>query len=171
MSDDFDAFYHATARQVVAHVYALCGDLAQAQDVTQEAYARAWQRWPKLASYDNPEGWVRTVAWRIAASWWRTTRRRLLARGLVAAESTRSGPSPDRVALIQALRQLPQAQRRVVVLHYVYDLPVAQIAVETAMPTGTVKVYLARGRAALAALLGDADGGEEEESFDVIASS
>ena len=170
VSEDFDAFYLASARRVVAYVYALCGDLAEAQDVTQEAFARAWQRWPKLSRYDDPEAWVRTVAWRLAANWWRTNRRRLRYRRLVATEAARSGPSPDRVALTQAFRRLPEAQRRVVVLHYIYDLPVAQIAIETGMPAGTVKVYLARGRAALAALLGDSDD-EAEEYLDVIASS
>ncbi|WP_431876687.1 sigma factor [Micromonospora marina] len=51
--EDFDAFYSATARRVVHHVYALCGDLAEAQDVTQEAYARAWQRWSTVGAYES----------------------------------------------------------------------------------------------------------------------
>jgi RNA polymerase sigma-70 factor (ECF subfamily) len=53
--DDFDSFYSATARRVLHHVYVVCGDLGDAQDAVQEAYARAWQHWPRLSSYDNPE--------------------------------------------------------------------------------------------------------------------
>lgn len=37
---DFDAFYDATNRRVLHQMYAMTGNLADAQDVTQEAYAR-----------------------------------------------------------------------------------------------------------------------------------
>ena len=60
------------------------------------------------------------------------------------------GPTPDRVAFIDALRKIPAEQRRALVLYYVCDLSVAQIATETGVPDGTVKARLARGRAALA---------------------
>jgi RNA polymerase sigma-70 factor (ECF subfamily) len=60
------------------------------------------------------------------------------------------GPSPDRVALIDALRKVPAEQRRAVVLYHLCDRTVAEIAAETGVPVGTVKARLARGRAALA---------------------
>jgi RNA polymerase sigma-70 factor (ECF subfamily) len=41
MTSDFDAFYTATVRRVVLYLYAVCGDLGDAQDLAQEAYARA----------------------------------------------------------------------------------------------------------------------------------
>jgi RNA polymerase sigma-70 factor (sigma-E family) len=166
-TDDFDAFYTASARRVIHHVYAVCGDLADAQDVTQEAYARAWQRWSTISGYDDPEAWVRTVAWRLAANRWRGMRRWLAARVRLGRPPVAPGPTPDRVALVAALRQLSEAQRRVVVLHYLYGLTVAEISTVTEMPTGTVKVYLARGRTALAALLGN----DEREDDDVVTHS
>ncbi|MEU0962571.1 SigE family RNA polymerase sigma factor [Micromonospora sp. WMMD1076] len=160
--EDFDAFYTATARRVVHHVYALCGDLAEAQDVTQEAYARAWQRWSTVGAYEDPEGWVRTVAWRLTANRWRGLRRWFAARARLGRETPAPGPNPDRVALLAALRRLPDAQRLVVVLHHLHDLPVAEIARTSGMPEGTVKSYLSRGRAALAVLLTD-----DKEEVDV----
>ncbi len=156
-AEDFDSFYTSTARRVVHQVYAVCGDLGEAQDAVQEAYARAWIRWPQLSSYDNPEAWVRTVAWRLTVNRWRGTRRWLAARARLGPPAVAAEPSPDRVVIVAALRRLPQAQRKVVVLHYLCDLPIAEIAAATGMPAGTVKVYLARARTALAALLG-ADG-------------
>jgi RNA polymerase sigma-70 factor (ECF subfamily) len=156
-SDDFDAFYTATAPRVLHHVYAVCGDLAEAQDVTQEAYARAWRKWPALAGYDEPEAWVRAVAWRLAANRWRSLRRWWAARARLGDVAPAAGPTPDRVAVLAALRRLPEAQRRVVVLHYLCDLPVAEIASSLRMPIGTVKVYLSRARTALAVLLSDDD--------------
>ncbi|ADL49060.1 sigma-70 region 2 domain protein [Micromonospora aurantiaca ATCC 27029] len=91
--EDFDAFYTATARRVVHHVYALCGDLAEAQDVTQEAYARAWQRWSTVGAYEDPEGWVRTVAWRLTANRWRGLRRWFAARARLGRETPTPGPN------------------------------------------------------------------------------
>jgi hypothetical protein len=54
--DDFDAFYTATARRVLHHVYAVAGDVGDAQDAVQEAYARAWQRWSRVSGGVGPPG-------------------------------------------------------------------------------------------------------------------
>jgi RNA polymerase sigma-70 factor (ECF subfamily) len=55
---------------VVTFLYAINGDLGEAQDAAQEAYARAWQRWRTLESYADPEAWVRSVGYRLALSRW-----------------------------------------------------------------------------------------------------
>jgi RNA polymerase sigma-70 factor (ECF subfamily) len=57
--------------------------------------------------------------------------------------------------LVAALRQLPAAQRRAVVLHHIVDLPVTEVADELGVPVGTVKAWLHRGRQTLACLLAD----------------
>jgi DNA-directed RNA polymerase specialized sigma24 family protein len=44
----FDAFYAASAPRLVRQLHAMTGDLTEAQDCVQEAFARAWQRWPRL---------------------------------------------------------------------------------------------------------------------------
>ena len=153
---DFDAFYQASARRVVLYLYAVCGDLADAQDLAQEAYARAWQHWSKVAGYDNPEAWVRAVGWRLAANRWRGLRRRWAAQArLGPPDVVTPSPSPDRVAVVAALQQLPPAQRQAVALHYLFDMSVNDIALSTGTPAGTVKARLSRARTALADLLGD----------------
>jgi RNA polymerase sigma-70 factor (ECF subfamily) len=60
---------------------------------------------------------------------------------------------PDRVALVVALRTLPAQHRRAVVLHYLADLSVTEIAVDTGAAVGTVKSWLHRGRVQLAEAL------------------
>lgn len=154
-SDDFDSFYAATSRRLTHQMYAMTGNLADAQDCVQEAYARAWQRWGSVSSANDPEAWIRTVAWRIAASRWRKARNG-------AAAMVRNGPpehgpppSPDTVALVAALRQISEQQRRAIVLHHLVGMSVDEVARETGSPVGTVKARLSRGRAALAALLGE----------------
>lgn len=151
----FDAFFSARAPALVRQLHAMTGDLTLAQDCVQEACARAWQRWSVVQRYDDPAGWVRQVAWRLAVS---RLRRIRVGVGLL----RRHGPppdepeiGPDRVALIAALRRLPEAQRRALVLHHLCDLSVEQVAEETGAPVGTVKARLSRGRTALAALLTD----------------
>jgi DNA-directed RNA polymerase specialized sigma24 family protein len=63
--------------------------------------------------------------------------------------------SVEALVLAQALRTLPVRQRQVIVLHHLVDLPVEEVARTLAMPEGTVKSLLARGRRALAAKLAD----------------
>jgi RNA polymerase sigma-70 factor, ECF subfamily len=153
----FDDFYRATSRRVLHQLYALTGDLPEAQDCTAEAYARAWQRWARVGRHDDPEAWVRTVARRIAVSRWRRTRTAmgyLLHHGKPA---TTAAPSEDHALLVRALRDLSQPQRDAVVLHHLVGLSVEEVAHRTGAPVGTVKARLHRGRAALAAVIGDLD--------------
>lgn len=152
----FDAFYAATSGRVLGQLYVLTGDMATAEDAVAEAYTRAWQRWGMVSAYDVPEAWVRTVASRVAVSAWRKARNRLLAH-------SRAVPAPvdptrnraDLVALADALRGIPERQRRAIVLHHLADLPVAEIAREMEVAEGTVKSWLSRARRSLVAALGE----------------
>lgn len=147
---DFEAFYSATSRRAVGHLFAMVGNLAEAQDAVAEAYARAWQRWSKVSTYNDPEAWVRTVAFRIAVSEWRRSRNRMIAYRRHGAAEDLPGATADQLVLIAALKKIPEDQRRVVVLHHLVGLNVEEIAHEVGAPTGTVKSRLVRGRRALA---------------------
>ena len=152
---EFSALYQARFGDLATQLYAYLGDRAEAQDVVQEAFVRAWQRWPQISEYDDPVAWIRRVAWNLATS---RHRRRAVARRFLlraAPPETEPGANPDRVALVAALRQLPERQRRAVVLHYLADLSVADIAAEIGVAQGTVKSWLHRARAELARLLSD----------------
>jgi RNA polymerase sigma-70 factor (ECF subfamily) len=65
-------------------------------------------------------------------------------------------PSEDGVLLAAALRRIPGPQRRAIVMHYLLDMSVADIAHETGKSNNTVKSWLARGRTSLAEVLGAA---------------
>ena len=67
-ADGFDEFYRGTSPRLLRYGYALCGDLTEAQEMVQEAYTPAWQRWPKLATHPNPE---RLTVSRMASDRWR----------------------------------------------------------------------------------------------------
>jgi RNA polymerase sigma-70 factor (ECF subfamily) len=153
--EQFTDFYAASFRRLVGQLYAMTGDQAEAQDAVQEAFVRAWAHREQLDRGGAPDAWVRATAWRIAVSRWRRARlARLLTRSHPPPQTT-SGPTPDRVAIIGALRKVPAEQRRALVLYHLCDLSVSDIAAETGVPAGTVKARLARGRAALAPHLND----------------
>lgn len=151
----FDASY----RRLVGQLYGVCGDLAEAEDVVAEAFARAVSRRRAFERMDNPEAWLRTVAVNVART--RHRRRqlgeRLLRRTHPPDDAHRPPLSDDRMALVAALRALPAAQRETLALHYLADMPVTDVAATLGVPVGTVKARLSRGRAALATALGDSE--------------
>jgi RNA polymerase sigma-70 factor (ECF subfamily) len=157
---DFAEFYAATFHPLCVQLYAHTGDLAEAQDVVQEAFCRAMPRWSRLAEYDDPTAWVRKVAWNLATSRWRRVRR-MVDLGKDHHADPMPPPDPARVDLMTALATLPVRQRQAVVLHYLADTSIAEIAEITGAAEGTVKSWLHRARAALAAQLGPefAEGG------------
>jgi RNA polymerase sigma-70 factor (ECF subfamily) len=150
-------FYFTSYGRLAAQLSAYLGDPAEAEDVVQEAFLRAWQRWKKVSAYDEPVAWVRRVAWNLATNRWRRLVADARLRLRHGEPDAVAALGPDNVALVAALRQLPARQRQVIVLHYLADLPVAEIAAELSVPRGTVLSWLHRGRARLAALLRDTD--------------
>ncbi|NUR94788.1 MAG: SigE family RNA polymerase sigma factor, partial [Kribbellaceae bacterium] len=150
---DFTEFYQSTSPRTLRYAYGLTGDLAQAQDVVQEAYARAWQRWRQLSGYEDAEGWLRLVVSRLALDWWRHLRVRRNTQ--LPPPATVAGPSEDTVLVVSALKKLPARQRQAIALHYLLDVSVAQIAGDLGVSEGTVKSWLSRGRDSLAAALSD----------------
>jgi RNA polymerase sigma-70 factor (ECF subfamily) len=153
--ETFDAFYQTSFRRLVGQIYAMCGNLTEAQDCVQEAFVRAWDKRRTLDTDQSPEAWVRTAAYRLAVSRWRKARKALLPPDRAHAPLAPPEPDITRVALARALQTLPTEQRRAIVLHHLCDLSVADVAHEVGAPVGTVKARLSRGRAALALLLAD----------------
>jgi RNA polymerase sigma-70 factor, ECF subfamily len=153
--EEFDDLYARSFHRLVGQIYAMTGNLAEAQDVVQEAFVRAWDKRSQLTLTQSPEAWVRTVAGRLAVSRWRRARSGLRAVFRHGTPETVPSPGPEHAALVDALRKIPEQQRQAIVLHYLCDLPVADVAEETGVPEGTVKARLARGRAALARHLSD----------------
>lgn len=147
---EFAEFYQTGYRRLAAQVYAYVGSASEAEDVVQEAYLRAWRNWPEVSRYDEPVAWVRRVAWNLATS--RLRRLAVAARALRRQRIPDVAPAltPDRVALVAALRALPHRQRQALVLHYIADLTVAEVAAELNAPRGTVLSWLGRGRFRLA---------------------
>ena len=149
---EFVDFYKREYPSMVALASTLIG--RSAEDIAQEAMIRAHQRWGTISSYDNPATWVRRVTINLATS---TLRRRATrirkAALLLQGTPTVTWPAPFDDELSAAIAALPKNQRVAVVLHYLEDLPVSEIAAVLECAPATAKVHLHRGRQSLAAAM------------------
>lgn len=146
---DVAGLYVSTGPRLVGLLVSVGASRPLAEDLLQEAYARLLPRWNSVRQYDDPEAWVRKVALRLYLSHRR--REELFQRRapLFVDALNVEGPSPDRIALEAAVATLPTHQRIIVVLYYVCDLPVDEIAQVLQVSPGTVKSRLSRARAHL----------------------
>ena len=154
---DFGAHLEANYRRLVAQLYAITFDPAEAHSAVQDAYSRAWRTWTTVSRSPDSVGWVRRVAVRSTIRSWR--RLRLRSRRPVG-----PGPETPTGAVLAALHRLPVAERRCVVLHHMAGAPVKEIAAVEGVSVGTTAARLARaqkvvsdGLVGLAAFEGDLD--------------
>lgn len=148
------ALYVRTWPRLIGVLVSIGGSRADAEEVAQDAYVKLLSRWDSIRRYDDPEAWVRAVAVRTLVS--RLRRQQVAAKAsakLLGRTRDVREPDGDALDVAAALARIPPAQRAVVVLHHVMDLPIEQIADELELPPGTVKSRLARARQALAPLL------------------
>jgi RNA polymerase sigma-70 factor (ECF subfamily) len=148
--------YEAAYARLVAQVQIVAGTRSDAEEAVQEAFARLLPKWRTVSTYDDPEAWVRLVAFRVVTSRWRRAQAATRGRNrLQRTTEAAAAASDDAVYLGQALADLTVDQRMVLVLHYVLDRPVEQIARDLGVAQGTVKSRLSRARKAARDLLND----------------
>ncbi len=121
--------------------FRVLGDRGDAEDVAQEALARAHLRWSRLR--ERPEGWIVTVATNLSIDRHRRRRRlsSLVQEPLVLVDIHQS----ERIDLARALRRLPRRQREVVVLRYLADWSESDVAAALGISAGAVKSHASRG--------------------------
>jgi RNA polymerase sigma-70 factor (ECF subfamily) len=149
----------------VDRVHAICrrilGHREDALDATQEAMiavARAIDRFDGRAAFTT---WLHRIATNAAIDELRRRARRPVPSDPIVEPATPGTNGPDAVAdrldVDAALARIPEEFRAAVVLRDLCDLDYAQIAEVLGIPPGTVRSRIARGRAALAAVLGNPD--------------
>jgi RNA polymerase sigma-70 factor (ECF subfamily) len=144
---EFDEFFASTYPAIVRTAALVVGDREVARELAQDAFVKALVNWRRVRTYDHPGAWVRTVAFRMAL---RAKRRELERGGLVDVAGSDRMPELD---LMDAIAELPRMQRAAIALHYVDDLPVAEVADTLGCAASTARVHLSRGRQRLAELL------------------
>jgi RNA polymerase sigma-70 factor (ECF subfamily) len=148
-----EALFWQSYASIVQSLTLASGDLAAAEDATQEAFAQAWVRWGRISRYDNPGAWVRRVAINKLRNAHRSRLRGEAAVQRMAYEVASAPPSEPESDLTGALRRLPYKQRLCAVLFYVDGLSTAEVARAMGISQGSVSQHLNRARTALRAHL------------------
>ena len=151
---DFDSVFRREFPVIARTTYLIVHEWAMAEEIAQDAFLELYRKWPRVSRYDRPGAWVRRVALRMAVKAARREQRRGgLERAAVDALPGRHADADDDI--IQAVGQLPAAQRAAVVLFYFEDRPVLEVADLLGCAPATAKVHLHRARLRLADLLGE----------------
>ncbi|MEU7901317.1 SigE family RNA polymerase sigma factor [Actinoplanes sp. NPDC049118] len=160
MDDESDTEYLAYVKGRVAALrrfaYLLCGDGHQADDLVQETFTKLYARWPRISRAENVDAYVHTMIVRSfldekRRGWWRV--------GLFASAPERPASEQagveERTVVRAALSQVPPRQQAVLVLRFLCDKPVDEVARILGCSAGTVKSQTSHGLNALRRILGD----------------
>ncbi|MFI6290538.1 SigE family RNA polymerase sigma factor [Nonomuraea sp. NPDC050790] len=144
----FPEFVNARSDHLLRTAYLLTSDWALAEDLLQEALAKAWFAWPRV---EEPEPYVRRVIVTTYTSWWRRRwRRELPSHDLPeTGHPDATGGVDEHDSLWRAIGRLPARQRAVIVLRFYEDLSVAETAQALGCEAGTVKSQTAKALAKL----------------------
>ena len=161
-SIEFTTFMRAYQNMVFSTAARLAGNDAQAEDIAQEVFIKAYENFEHLRLSATAGGWLKTVATNLSLNY--LTRYRKRWRLFSESESVPDVALPDgaldtlgeeeqRAALEEALRRLPAHQRVPLVLYHFEDLSYEDIAAKLDISLAKVKTDIRRGRAALAPML------------------
>ncbi|MEV0808929.1 SigE family RNA polymerase sigma factor [Micromonospora sp. NPDC050200] len=149
---------YLSARLPMLHrlAYSLCGNIDQADDLVQETAVRLFERWSRASRADQIDAYVRTILVRLfldgrRKGWWRIR----LFGAPPDVRRTEDHGVEDRTVLRDALAKVASRQRAVLVLRFLHDLPVDEVARTLGCSAGTVKSQTSHGLAAMRRLLGD----------------
>ncbi|WP_295660662.1 hypothetical protein [uncultured Nocardioides sp.] len=126
--DDFDAFYAQARDRVLLEAYALTGDLPVARTAVRDAFSVAWHHWRKVSRLEDPEEWLRPLAWGRA-------QRRHSAR----VGHREKGLDDDARATLEALSKLTVPQRKALVLTLLSPLSPEAVSREVGLPQSEVE--------------------------------
>lgn len=158
IAEKFEAFLGEFQDMVYATALRLLGNPAEAEDVAQTVFLKAFERFGELDGNPSAPGWLKTVATNECLNHLARYRKRWS----FFAEAPENpgpwtqpdpGPERDYQALDLALRRLPASQRVPIVLFHFDELSYQQIADRLKVSLGKVKTDIHRGREALRAAL------------------
>jgi len=134
-------------------------NVADAEDVAQEALLRAYQKFDRLQDHQRFRAWLVRISFRLALDRWRSVKRRERRETEWAAPAWRVAvPTAEQIAdsnafqvrLEEALEELPEKSRLVLLLAAIQGYTLDEVATMLGVPVGTVKSRLFNARKALA---------------------
>jgi RNA polymerase sigma-70 factor (ECF subfamily) len=181
-AQQFEAFMKAYQNMVFTTAVRLLSNEAEAEDVSQEVFLKAYERFEGLKESQTAGGWLKTVTRNLCLNHLTRYRSRwrffseMPTRGDNEEESTPEWAAPDthaqtmatgdhRQLLETALQKLPAAQRVPLVLYHFEELSYEEIAAKLRVSLSKVKTDIHRGREALRRKLKMGAAGEELSGF------
>jgi RNA polymerase sigma-70 factor, ECF subfamily len=145
----FEEWYRGAYRRVLASMVVAAANIELGREATDEAFARALERWDRVRSMPSPNGWVYTVALNELR---RGHRRRMLEHRTMRRLGARDDRPPDTLAVEvwEAVRSLPPREREAIALRYLGGLTEAQVGESMGIASGTVARLLHDARRRLA---------------------
>jgi RNA polymerase sigma-70 factor (ECF subfamily) len=152
---DFETFFRDEGLSLGRALYLLTGDRSEAEELLQEAMARAYERWDRVQRLESPAGYVYKTALNLF-------RRRARRAALRPRAPTREAPDPADVAgarrdLSQALASLSREQREALVLVEWLEFTAEEAAGVLGIKPSSVRTRVHRAKNAIRARLGDRD--------------
>jgi RNA polymerase sigma-70 factor (sigma-E family) len=157
---DFRTFVQEIAASLHRTAYLLCGDWYLADDLVQEALAKAYSHWRKVQEAENPSAYVRRILINESRRSWRRNRNTAAHPADDPADiavADMSDSVVNRAELIQALQSLSVRQRATVVLRFLEGLSERETAAALGCSEGTVKSQTSRALIKLKSVLNRGD--------------
>lgn len=138
---ELETFFHRERPRLVGALSLYTGDPMVAEELADEALARACERWSEVNHMQAPGAWVHRVAINLANSFLRRRRaeRRARQRATAGRDEVEDGDGADAVAIRHAIAELPSRQREVIVLRFYVGLSVAETATQMNASHSAVK--------------------------------
>ena len=154
---DFERLYQTSYGKILGTLTAMLGDRAAAEDCAQDAFERAYKKWPTWQPIAPAEAWVHRIAINSAVSYQRKMRLREVGEVIRRIGRPGLGPDPQDLAehrdLATALAKLPPKQAAAIVLRHYHGYTNRAIAHALGIPERTVASRLAVAKGRLRAML------------------
>ncbi|MEV6441748.1 SigE family RNA polymerase sigma factor [Amycolatopsis sp. NPDC051716] len=156
---DFSEYFAARVQRFRRVAFALCGDWHAAEDLVQAMFVQLYRRWRRIRP-GTVDAYARRVLLNLFLAGRRDSGREYVTSSVPERESPSGRDTSLRLDVERALAGLTPRQRAMVVLRFLEDLPVSEVATLLGIADGTVKSQTARGVEALRAVLPSQTGEE-----------
>lgn len=149
--EDFQEFYRTHGIRVRRTLQGMVGNISTAEELTQEAFLKAWKNLGTFSFKSSLSTWIYQIAINTALDWLRSHKAKWTSPEINEVSSMEN--SPETIAIGEAIMELDDRNRALLVLHYYEGLSLAEIAKVLSIPVGTVKSRLYQAKAVLKPLL------------------
>lgn len=150
-AEAFGKLYDMHVDRIYRHIYYRVGNEADAEDMTQQVFLKAWQAIHRYKKMGTPfVGWLMTIAHNLVVDFYRTRKDRAYLEAEILASDSASNPEQtaetklEQQRVRRAILQLGRDEQQVVILRFIEGFEFAEIASLLGKKEGNVRVILHR---------------------------